>query len=547
MSPSWLILFAVFVVVLVVVVMAILSANASPSTLHLPGDTSLTPTLHPGVPTVVEEEVDILLVGGGAMSTTLGILLHQLDPNLRICLLEKLEQIAQESTNTFQNAGTGHAGYCELNYTPTTDKGSIDTSKAFLINTSFEESLQLWSFLVEQNRLPHPSHFINQVPHLSFVKGSDDIAYLRKRHELLKDSVAFGDMLYTEDHALLKEWIPLIMKNRRPNESLAATHVRYGTDVDFGSLARHMTNSLAQQDNFDLRLQRVVVDLRQQEDRRWRVDVQNLKTGASEVLKTRFVFLGAGGGSLPLLQKSGIAESKGYGGFPVSGQWLICEKPALINQHEAKVYGKPALGAPPMSVPHLDTRIMNGKRSLLFGPFAGFTTKYLNHGSILDLLNSLASDNLKPMIEVGLDNVPLTLYLIKEVLQSHHSRCESLRQFVVDAQNADWKLAHAGKRVQVIKKSKEGRGKLEFGTEVICSADGTLAALLGASPGASTTAHVMLRILEQCFPDDMKRPEWQSKLKTMIPSYGEDLLKNPDLFRQIRQRNLSVLEIDRRS
>lgn len=557
MLTSWLILFAVVVVVLVIVVMAIISDSASNPIVptahaseistapHPPGSEDPRPLSPISSPMTVsrEDSVDILLIGAGAMSTTLGLLLQQIAPHLRICLVEKLERVAQESTDTFQNAGTGHAGYCELNYTPVNAQGQIDASKALVINASFEESLELWSYLVEQGHLPEPHHFINQVPHLSFVQGADSVEFLQKRHAILKESVAFGDMEYTEDRELLREWIPLIMKNRPPQKRVAATRVRYGTDVDFGSLARNMVSYLTTQDNFDLRMHRTVVDLRQQENKQWRVDVCNLTTGASEVIKARFVFLGAGGGALPLLQKSGIAEGKGYGGFPVSGQWLICNKPSIIEQHEAKVYGKPPLGAPPMSVPHLDTRIMGGKRSLLFGPFAGFTTKYLNHGSLWDLLNSITSDNLKPMIHAGLDNIPLTLYLIREVLQSHNSRCDSLRQFVVDARNDDWKLAHAGKRVQIIKKTPQG-GKLEFGTEVISSADGTLAALLGASPGASTTVRVMLHVLERCFPTLIQH-SWKSRLQTMIPSYGENLLQNPELFRKIRQRNLSVLHLDK--
>lgn len=485
--------------------------------------------------------VDVLLVGAGAMSTTLGMLLLQLDPNLRICMVEKLDQIAMESTDALNNAGTGHAGNCELNYTP--KKGNtIDTTKAFRINTSFEESLQFWSYLVENNLLPNPKEFIQQVPHFSLVWGKDDINFLKKRHQLLSDSVAFGDMEYSDDHEQIREWLPLIMKNRSKREELAVTRVRYGTDVNFGNLARCMARTLDAQDSMDLRTGRQVVDLHQQDDKRWMVEIHNLNTGAREVVLAKTVFLGAGGGVLPLLQKSGIPEGKSYGGFPVGGQWLICHKDSIVEQHWGKVYGKAAIGAPPMSVPHLDTRRINGRDCLLFGPFAGFSTKYLKNGSFMDFPQSLTADNLGPMVFAGLDNIPLTVYLINEVMKSHKARVESLRRFYSMAKDKEWELEIAGQRVQIIKQSPTG-GKLEFGTEVVASSDGTLAALLGASPGASTAVNVMLEVIERCFKDRLQS-EWKEKIQQMIPSYGQDLLQNDDLFRKVRAHNNSVLGID---
>jgi malate dehydrogenase (quinone) len=490
------------------------------------------------------KSVDVLLVGAGAMSATLGTLLKQLDPNLSISMVERLDQVAQESTDGWNNAGTGHAAYCELNYAPLMADGTIDTRKAFTINNAFEVSLQFWSYLVEQQILPAPKNFINATPHQSFVWGEENVNFLRKRHATLSAHPAFAAMEYSEDHEVLRQWMPLIMQNRSPDEKVAGTRVRYGSDVDFGSLTRGMTQNLQTQTGFELLLARTVTDLNQQADGQWDVELKNSQSGGTEHIRARFVFLGAGGGALPLLQKSGIAEGDGYGGFPVSGQWLVCKKPEIVSQHLAKVYGKAPIGAPPMSVPHLDTRIIDGEKALLFGPFAGFTTKFLKRGSNLDLLKSVRLNNIKPMLSVGMNNMDLTRYLISEVLQSHDARIEALRKFYPEARTEDWTLSHAGQRVQIIKKDADKGGKLEFGTEVITSADGSLSALLGASPGASTAASAMIGIIERCFADQLASPAWQEKIRTMVPSYQQDLMQNTQLLEQVRKRTLSVLQLD---
>ncbi|MBY4677882.1 malate dehydrogenase (quinone) [Marinobacterium arenosum] len=490
-------------------------------------------------------KVDVLLVGAGAMSTTLGMLLKQLDPSLKIRMVERLDHVAKESTDGWNNAGTGHAAYCELNYTPERQDGSIDTSKAFNINAAFEVSLQFWSHLVEQGALPAPKEFINRVPHESFVWGEEKVEFLRKRYQALSSHPAFADMEYSEDPRVLADWMPLVMQNRDPMQPVAATRVRYGTDVDFGALARNMAVYLQQQPDFELLLSRTVKDLDKQSDGSWKVEMRNEKTGKDELIHASFVFLGAGGGALPLLQLSGIPEGKGYGGFPVSGQWLVCDKPEIVEQHLAKVYGAAPIGAPPMSVPHLDTRIIDGKKALLFGPFAGFTTKFLKEGSVLDLPLSIRLNNLKPMLSVGKNNMDLTRYLISEVMQSHGDRVDSLRNFFPEAKDDDWTLAYAGQRVQIIKKDGKCSGKLEFGTEVISSADGSLAALLGASPGASTAVSTMINIVERCFAERLTSDAWQAKIKQMVPSYGQSLVDNTELLKEVRQRTLKVLELDR--
>ncbi|MGB0203690.1 MAG: malate dehydrogenase (quinone) [Neptuniibacter sp.] len=488
--------------------------------------------------------VDVLLVGAGAMSTTLGVMLKELDPSLKICMVERLEEVAKESTDCMNNAGTGHAAYCELNYTPEAADGTINCSKAYAINASFEVSLQFWSYLVRKGALPEPSNFINPVPHQSFVWGEKNVNFLRKRYEALSQHHQFDVMEYTEDPEVIREWMPLVMEGRKEGEKIAATRVRYGSDVNFGSLARNMVNYLDQTDDFDLMLNHDVIDFYQNKDDSWAVSMKNRATKESFSVNSKFVFLGAGGGALPLLQKTDIPEGKGYGGFPVSGQWLVCKKQEIVERHASKVYGCAPIGAPPMSVPHLDTRVIDGKKALLFGPFAGFTTKFLKNGSMMDMFGSLKPNNLKPMLYVGATSMDLTKYLISEVMQTHGSRVMSLSNFFPVAQEEDWEISHAGQRVQIIKKDETGKGKLEFGTEVITSSDGTLAALLGASPGASTSVSAMISIVERCFADKLENGGWKEKLVSMIPSYGQNLTEDAQLLKQVRSETLSTLGLD---
>ncbi|QSO51646.1 malate:quinone oxidoreductase [Alicyclobacillus curvatus] len=478
----------------------------------------------------VENRTDIILIGAGVMSATLGSLLKELVPEWKIKVFEKLESAGQESSNEWNNAGTGHSALCELNYTSERADGSIDIAKAIKINEQFQLSRQFWSYLVSRNLIRNPQDFIMPLPHMSLVQGEQDVAFLKKRFASLVNNPMFHGMEFSDDPDTLKQWVPLIMEGRTATEPIAATRIESGTDVNFGALTRMLFDHLEKQ-NVDVYYKHSVEDIKRTADGSWELKVQNTDSGQVECHTAKFVFIGGGGGSLPLLQKTGIPESKHIGGFPVSGLFMVCNNPEVIEQHHAKVYGKAKVGAPPMSVPHLDTRYIDNKKTLLFGPFAGFSPKFLKTGSNLDLLSSVKPNNVLTMLAAGVKEMALTKYLIQQVMLSNEQRMEELREFIPSAKTEDWDVVVAGQRVQVIKDTDAGKGTLQFGTEVVSAADGSIAALLGASPGASTAVHVMLEVLQKCFPAHMNA--WESKIKEMIPTYGVSLFDNPDLFQEV--------------
>ncbi|MCG7338174.1 malate dehydrogenase (quinone) [Staphylococcus sp. ACRSN] len=489
----------------------------------------------------IHSKTDVILIGGGIMSATLGTLLKELAPEKEIKMFERLSTPAEESTNAWNNAGTGHSALCELNYTKENKDGSIDIEKAIKINEQFQISKQFWSHLVKEGQLDHPESFIKPVPHMSFVQGVKNVDFLKRRVEQLNKNVLFSNMEITDDKEKIANWTPLIMEGRTSHVPMAITYDKTGTDVNFSELTKKLFHNLAEK-QVELNYKHQVEDLKQRKDGVWEVKVKDLNSNETKVYESDFVFIGAGGASLPLLQKTGIKESKHVGGFPVSGLFLVCRDEAITKQHLAKVYGKASVGAPPMSVPHLDTRYIDGKRTLLFGPFAGFSPKFMKTGSNMDLIKSVKPNNIITMLSAGVKEINLTKYLISQLTLSNEERMEDLRTFVPNAKSEDWEVVVAGQRVQVIKDTESGKGTLQFGTEVITSEDGSLSALLGASPGASTAVDIMLDLLKRCFNDEFSN--WEVKIKEIIPSFGQRLSENEILYREVNEEIKKNLKID---
>jgi len=488
------------------------------------------------------QKKDIIIIGAGIMSATLGTFLKELEPNWNIKIFERLSESGKESSDGWNNAGTGHEALCELNYTVERKDGSIDTSKAVEINEEFQISKQFWSYLVNRNKINNPKEFIRSLPHISFVDGEKNVDFLEKRFKALSKYPTFRKMEYSDDPKRLAEWVPLIMENRTTDKPVAGTKVDGGTDINFGELTRKMMDNLESEENINISYKSEVLAIDRIENNAWEVKVRNYADNTLEYHTADFVFIGAGGGAIPLLQKTKIPESKSIGGFPISGEFLICTNPEIVNQHEAKVYGKEPAGTPPMTVPHLDRRYIGDETVLLFGPFAGFGPKLLKKGSNSDFFKTIKPNNTLTMLFAGAKNLSLIKYSIDQVLLTKKDRMNSLRTFMPSAEDKDWELIVAGKRVQVIKDiDGSGKGIIQFGTEIVQSADNTLAALLGESPGASTSAATMLDVLKRCFPSSFN--VWEPKIKEIIPSYDESLAENEELFKLIQDSTSHSLEL----
>ncbi|MGP9766568.1 malate dehydrogenase (quinone) [Halomonas sp. AOP13-D3-9] len=496
------------------------------------------------MPLAADEPVDVVLIGGGIMSATLGTYLQELEPEWNIHLYERLDQVAEESSNAWNNAGSGHSAFMELNYTPEVD-GQVKIERATKVTEQFEVSRQFWSHQVEAGILGDPDSFIQSVPHIAVVWGEDDVNFLRERHQAMTQNPLYEGMEYSEDRSELAEWMPLVMAGREGSDTpVAATRMQMGTEVNYGAQTRQMVESLAQSDHFTLGLSSEVRGLERNDDSTWKVTVADRANGGETTVDSRYVFIGAGGAALLLLQESGIPEAEAYAGFPVSGQFLYTTNPDVVAQHDVKAYGKAGEGSPPMSVPHLDRRNLDGEPALFFGPFAAVSTKFLKEGSWTDLFSSLTLHNTWPVAEVGMDNFNLVRYLVGQVLMSDDDRFEALQKYYPEANQDDWTLWTAGQRVQIIKEDPEKGGVLQFGTEVVTSQDGTMSALLGASPGASTAPSIMLNLLDRVFPEQVASAEWQQTLTDIVPSYGQRLAENPDLLSEVRAFTAQTLQLD---
>ncbi|EOC1348448.1 malate dehydrogenase (quinone) [Cronobacter turicensis] len=489
------------------------------------------------------EKTDVLLIGGGIMSASLGTVLQEIQPDWKQLMVEKLDGVALESSNGWNNAGTGHSANMELNYTPEREDGSIDVTKALEINEAFMISRQFWSSQVKRGVLNDPHSFINSTPHMSFVWGDKNVEYLTKRYQALQQTTLFQGMQFSTDQQQIKKWAPLIIEGRDPKQKVAATWTPVGTDVNYGEITRQLVGSLKKTSNFKLETSSEVTDFKRNADNSWHVTITDVNSGKEHAVDAKYVFIGAGGGALKLLQKTGIPEADNYAGFPVGGSFLVSENPEIARQHGEKVYGQASVGAPPMSVPHLDARFLDGKRVVLFGPFATFSTKFLKNGSFFDLLSTTTTSNFMPMTDVGLDNFDLVKYLIGQVMLSDEDRFEALKEYYPTARKEDWKLIQAGQRVQIIKKDPEKGGVLKLGTEIVTDQQKTLAALLGASPGASTAAPISINVIKQLFPEQYKSEAWQSKLREIVPSYGQKLNGNVALTQQVWDETASTLQL----
>lgn len=489
------------------------------------------------------QKTDFLLIGGGIMSASLGTWLTELEPEWKQVMVEKLDGVALESSNGWNNAGTGHSANMELNYTPERPDGSIDVSKALDINEQFMISRQFWSAQVKRGILNDPHSFINSTPHMSFVWGDKNVNYLEKRYEALQKTALFQGMKFSTDHGQIKQWAPLVMEGRDVTQKVAATWTPVGTDVNYGEITRQLIGSLKKNKNFSLQTSAEVTEFKRNDDNSWHVTIKDVNSGDEHAIDAKYVFIGAGGGALKLLQKTGIPEADNYAGFPVGGSFLMTENPAITSQHLQKVYGQASVGAPPMSVPHIDARFIDGKRVVLFGPFATFSTKFLKNGSIFDLLSTTTTSNFMPMTDVGLDNFDLVKYLISQVMLSDEDRFAALKEYYPGARQEDWKIIQAGQRVQIIKKDADKGGVLKLGTEVVVDKQKTISALLGASPGASTAAPITLNVIKQMFPAQFSSPEWQSKIHEIVPSYGQKLNDNPALTQKVWDDTAATLNL----
>ena len=489
------------------------------------------------------QKTDVLLIGGGIMSASLGTWLQELQPDWKQVMVEKLDKVALESSNGWNNAGTGHSANMELNYTPERPDGTIDVTKALEINEQFMISRQFWSSQVKRGILNNPHSFINSTPHMSFVWGDKNVDYLGKRYDALQKTTLFQGMKFSTDHQQIAQWAPLVMDGRDPQQKVAATWTPAGTDVNYGEITRQLVSSLQKNDHFSLQTSSEVTEFKRNGDNSWHVTIEDVNNGKQHAIDAKYVFIGAGGGALKLLQKTGIPEADNYAGFPVGGSFLMTENPDVTRLHQQKVYGQASVGAPPMSVPHIDARFIDGKRVVLFGPFATFSTKFLKQGSFFDLLSTTTTSNVMPMTHVGLDNFDLVKYLISQVMLSDDDRFAALKEYYPGARKEDWKLIQAGQRVQIIKKDADKGGVLKLGTEVVVDQQRTISALLGASPGASTAAPITLNVIKKLFPEQFNSPEWQSKIRGIVPSFGQTLNGNTALTQQVWDDTATTLQL----
>ncbi|NLU84424.1 malate:quinone oxidoreductase [Rhodococcus sp. HNM0569] len=452
-----------------------------------------TPTIRRGA-TTVTSETDILLIGGGIMSTTLAAMLALDEPTRRITLVERAGSLAAESSSAWNNAGTGHSGYCELNYMPDPEDPRGPQAVADL----YARTRDWWSAL-ERRGLLDTADFLHPTPHIDLVFGNRDVEYLRRRFATLVRDPRFRDMEYTEDPDVIAQWAPLTMRGRHAPEPMAATRHRHGTDIDFGALTRTLGELVARSGG-TIATSHEVRRLYRRAEGGWTVTGKNTKDGGAFRIHAAFVFVGAGGRALRLLQQGGVPEVRGYGVLPVGAGFFRCSRAEVVEHHEGKVYGQADVGAPPMSVPHLDKRMVDGRGHVMFGPYAMFSTRLLKHGSLVDFFATLQWHNLPVLAAALRDNLGLVRYLIGQLLASDRRKFAQLRRFYPEADRDHWEFFAAGQRAQLVTPDPDRGGALRSGTELVMSEDRSIAGLLGASPGASVAVPAMEDLVRECFP-----------------------------------------------
>lgn len=481
--------------------------------------------------------MNVIIIGAGIMGTTLATLAKELAPELDVTILERLDHAGAGNSWVFNNAGTGHEANCELNYTPV-DEEVISVEKALKIHAQFNIAKQFWAHLIEKGAIKDPKSFINRTKHCTIVSEAS-IEELRLRFKEMSAHHFFENMQFSEDFDEIKSWIPYLMEERPRDQKMAATVIETGTDVNFGALTEQMAAHAVQELGVKIEYGTHVKRVHRSPTGRWLIEAE--QNGSPIQHRADVLFVGAGGGAFPLLKKSHLPFRSRFSGFPVGGRFLqapISEEQA--EQYRAKTYGKAAVGAPPMSVPHLDLRVAEGQHYLLFGPFASFKPVLEKGRGFFDYLSSMRLHDIPGLLNVALEHFPLVKYLVSETFKGEKSMFEELESFAPGmSRKFNWKAIEAGQRVQIIKD-----GDLQMGTEILVSSDKTYGTLLGASPGASVSPEVMLRCLEQLLPSIFTKDEAQKKKKEIFPEDDLDtLINNPERYREVRDSANKILGI----
>ena len=486
---------------------------------------------------------DVVLIGGGIMSATLAALLEVVAPQWSITVFEsaagrrrrelaRLEQRrhrprrpvrAELHARRARRPGGPGQGRHDQRAVPGLPPVLVAPGRAGLTGA--------------------PKEFINPVPHVSFVTGEDGRAYMRARHEALAAQPLFDGLEYSDDPAELAEWTPLMMAGRDPRQLVAATRSAAGTDVNFGALTRMLLEDAADR-GVAVHCQPARHEPRPaRPTAAGRSPCRDTVTGERRTVRRpvrlrrrrrRRAAAAAEGGHPGDRRASAASRSAASSCAPAPPSW---------SQHQAKVYGQAAVGAPPMSVPHLDPRVIDGDHSLMFGPYAGFSPKFLKAGSMFDLPRSVKPNNLGSMLGVARTELALTRYLVNELLQSGADRHQTLRAFVPDGRRARLGDDHrrparpghqAGPGDRPRRAPVRHRGRRRRRRH-----DRRPARRL---PGASTAVSAMLDLLERCFPDRM--PAWRPALQEAIPSYGRSLADDPALLAEVRASTMQTLELN---